>query len=89
MFSFRLRETERLKVQFEESQDERTGDTTVASDLNQLTDDLVALKVTFSLYSLTSMGELYQVDELIRLSAEKMSVRKNVMRCAIHIRMCT
>ena len=50
MFSFRLRETERLKVQFEESQDERSGDMAVASDLNQLTDDLVALKVTFSLY---------------------------------------
>ena len=47
MFSFRLRvrETERLKVQFEESKDERTGDT--PADLNQLTDGLVALKVTF------------------------------------------
>ena len=49
MFCLRLREIERLKVQFEESKDERTAD----ADLNQLTDDLVALKVTFLLIRLS------------------------------------
>ena len=49
MFSLRLREIERLKVQFVESKDERTTE----ADLDQLTDDLVALKVTFLLICLS------------------------------------
>lgn len=53
---------ERLKVQFEESKDKRTGDS-LSADLNQLTVDLVALKVAFHLYvchfSSTSRGNYF------------------------------
>ena len=77
LFSYRLKELERLTVQFAESKDERPGGPRTA--LDQLTTDLMALKVTFCRLSLTSMGELFhQLDELIPLSGDEVHQEKSV-----------
>ena len=83
LFSYRLKELEGLTVQFAESKDERPGDPRTA--LDQLTTDLMALKVTFCRLSLTSMGELFhQLDELIPLSGDEVHQEKSIVN-KIHL----